>query len=81
MLVLQRYARLDAEVHKLRNSVRTTSEPSLMVEIATLKAKNEELIDRLHRCGLKLLVYEALSYKCMRPQATSVCGLKLLMRS
>ena len=26
---------------------------------------------------LKLLVYEALSYTCMRPSATSVCGLKL----
>ena len=30
-------------------------------------------------CGLKLLVYAALSYECMRPEATSVCGLKLLV--
>ena len=29
--------------------------------------------------GLKLLVYEALSYLCMRPDATCVCGLKLLV--
>jgi hypothetical protein len=28
---------------------------------------------------LKLLVYGALSYKCMRPYATSVCGLTLLV--
>ena len=28
--------------------------------------------------GLQLLVYEALSYWCMRPSATSVCGLELL---
>jgi hypothetical protein len=28
--------------------------------------------------GIKLLVYEALRYQCMRPCATSVCGLKLL---
>jgi hypothetical protein len=27
----------------------------------------------------KLLVCEAFSYWCMRPQATSVCGLKLLV--
>jgi hypothetical protein len=30
-------------------------------------------------CGLKLLVYAALSYQCMRPSATSVCGRKLLV--
>ena len=30
-------------------------------------------------CGLKLLVYAALSYECMRPSATSVCGLKVLL--
>ena len=30
-------------------------------------------------CGLKQLVYVALSYYCMRPEATSVCGLKLLV--
>jgi serine/threonine protein kinase len=30
-------------------------------------------------CGLKLLVYAALSYWCMRPQVTDVCGLKLLV--
>jgi hypothetical protein len=32
-------------------------------------------------CGLKLLVYAALSYYCMRPQATCVCayGLRLLV--
>ncbi len=29
--------------------------------------------------GLKLLVYEALSYSCIRPYATSVYGLKLLV--
>jgi serine/threonine protein kinase len=29
--------------------------------------------------GLKLLVYEALSYQCMCPQATRVCGPKLLV--
>jgi hypothetical protein len=28
---------------------------------------------------LKLLVYEALSDWCMRPEATSVCGLELLV--
>ncbi len=28
--------------------------------------------------GLKLLVYEALSYECMRPPATIAGGLKLL---
>ena len=28
--------------------------------------------------ALKLLVYEAFSYWCMRPYATSVCSLKLL---
>ena len=26
----------------------------------------------------KLLVYEAFSYWCMRPEATSVCGLKAM---
>jgi hypothetical protein len=31
------------------------------------------------RCVLKLLVHEALSYWCMRPSATSVCGLKVLV--
>ena len=30
-------------------------------------------------CGLKLLVYEALSYECMRPSATRVGGLGLLV--
>ena len=34
-------------------------------------------------CGLKLLVYEALRYKCVRPCATSVCydcmGLTILV--
>ena len=29
--------------------------------------------------NLKLLVYEALSYLCMRPSATGVSGLKLLV--
>jgi hypothetical protein len=29
--------------------------------------------------GLQLLVYQALSYQCIRPSATSVCGLKLLV--
>ena len=29
--------------------------------------------------GLKLLVYQALSYWCMRPLDTGVCGLKLLV--
>ena len=29
--------------------------------------------------NLKLLMYEALSYMCMRPSATSVSGLKLLV--
>ena len=46
--------------------------------------------DILQPCGLKVLVpealssrvlellaYAALSYKCMRPEATSVCGLEL----
>jgi hypothetical protein len=28
--------------------------------------------------GLQLLVYEAFSYKYMRPSATNVCGLRLL---
>jgi hypothetical protein len=30
-------------------------------------------------CGLKLLVYDASSYYCTRPDATSVSGLKLLV--
>ena len=30
-------------------------------------------------CGLKLLLYAALSYYCMRPKAPSVSGLKLLV--
>ena len=46
----QRNARLDAELHKLRASQRNTSEPTLMVEVASLKAKNDELVNRLHRC-------------------------------
>ena len=29
------------------------------------------------RSGLQLLVYAALSYKCIRPLATSACGHKL----
>jgi len=28
---------------------------------------------------LKLLVYEALSYECMKPKGASVCGFKLLV--
>ena len=31
------------------------------------------------RFGEMVLVYAALSYQCMRPYATSVCGLKLLV--
>ena len=45
----ERNARLNAELHKLQASARTTSEPTLMVEVATLKAKNDELVDRLQR--------------------------------
>ena len=30
-------------------------------------------------CGLKLLVYAAFSYLCMRPSGTSVCGLQVLV--
>jgi hypothetical protein len=30
-------------------------------------------------CSLKLLVYAALTYWCMRPSATGVCSLKLLV--
>ena len=30
-------------------------------------------------CGLKLLVYSAFGYQCMRPSTTSVCGLELLV--
>ena len=47
---MQRNARLDAELHKLRASQRNTSEPTLMVEVASLKTKNDELVDRLQRC-------------------------------
>jgi hypothetical protein len=38
-------------------------------ERATLLSKSE---DATSVCGLELLVYEALSYYCMRPSATSV---------
>ncbi len=55
-----------------------------MREISTCSASSDDTFFmniRPHRtsvCGLKLLVYEALSQLCMRPFATSVCGLKLL---
>jgi hypothetical protein len=39
----------------------------------------QDLANQVAFCGLKLLVYQALSYQCMRPYATSVCGLKLLV--
>ena len=45
----ERNTRLDSELHKLKSTQRNTSEPSLMVEVAALKAKNEELMERLQR--------------------------------
>jgi hypothetical protein len=49
----------------------------LLVQEASsyLRVHLEDKLDRLSR---NLLVYEAFSYQCMRPEAPSARGLKLL---
>ena len=44
-----------------------------------VKRLDAELNSLVMSAGLELLAYEALSYQRMRPSATIVCGLKLLV--
>jgi hypothetical protein len=76
----ERNGRLEAEIQKLRSAARNASESSLMVEVAQLRAKNEELLDRLQRSEEQhVLCKEQLAkaltrLRCVCGMCVSVCA-------